>query len=96
MFIERDRRFDGLGIAQEPDHEMMICYAWELPITFCFHHRQKQEFNPREVISAIINGTNELVEELAKMGVNVYPTGGETADVGDWCVLLLTAPSLVA
>ena len=38
---------------------------------------------PGEVISAIINGTNELVEELAKMGVNIYPTGGETADVGD-------------
>jgi len=38
---------------------------------------------PGEVISAIINGTNELVEELATMGVNIYPTGGETADVGD-------------
>ncbi len=36
-----------------------------------------------EVIAAIINGTNELAEELTKMGVNVYPTGGETADVGD-------------
>ena len=38
---------------------------------------------PGEVISAIINGTNELVAELASMGVNIYPTGGETADVGD-------------
>lgn len=38
---------------------------------------------PGKVISAIINGTNDLVEELAKMGVNIYPTGGETADVGD-------------
>lgn len=38
---------------------------------------------PGDVISAIINGTNELVEELAAMGVNIYPTGGETADVGD-------------
>ncbi|MBP1678003.1 MAG: Phosphoribosylformylglycinamidine cyclo-ligase [Bacteroidetes bacterium] len=38
---------------------------------------------PGEVISAIINGTNELVEELSGMGVNIYPTGGETADVGD-------------
>ena len=38
---------------------------------------------PGEVISAIINGTNELVAELATMGVNIYPTGGETADVGD-------------
>lgn len=38
---------------------------------------------PGEVISAIINGTNELCEELAEMGVHIYPTGGETADVGD-------------
>lgn len=36
-----------------------------------------------EVISAIINGTNELVEELGEMGVHIFPTGGETADVGD-------------
>lgn len=38
---------------------------------------------PGEVISALINGTNELVDELAGMGVRIYPTGGETADVGD-------------
>ena len=38
---------------------------------------------PGEVISAIINGTNELVEELAEMGVSIFSTGGETADVGD-------------
>jgi phosphoribosylformylglycinamidine cyclo-ligase len=38
---------------------------------------------PGEVIAAIINGTNELCEELATLGVNIYPTGGETADVGD-------------
>ncbi len=36
-----------------------------------------------EVISAIINATNELCEELSELGVHVYPTGGETADVGD-------------
>lgn len=38
---------------------------------------------PGEVISAIINGTNDLCEELSQLGVNIYPTGGETADVGD-------------
>lgn len=36
-----------------------------------------------EVISAIINATNELCAELSDLGVNIYPTGGETADVGD-------------
>ena len=36
-----------------------------------------------EVISAIINGTEELLAELREMGVGVYSTGGETADLGD-------------
>lgn len=38
---------------------------------------------PGEVISAIINGTEELLAELRSQGVNIYSTGGETADVGD-------------
>lgn len=38
---------------------------------------------PGEVISAIINGTEELLSELRSYGVNAYSTGGETADVGD-------------
>ena len=38
---------------------------------------------PGEVISAIINGTDELLAELRDMGVGIWPTGGETADVGD-------------
>ena len=38
---------------------------------------------PGEVISAIINGTEELIKELANYGVIIHPTGGETADVGD-------------
>lgn len=38
---------------------------------------------PGEVISAIINGTEELLATLRKMGISIYSTGGETADVGD-------------
>ena len=38
---------------------------------------------PGEVISAIINGTDELLSELRDMGIGIYATGGETADVGD-------------
>ena len=38
---------------------------------------------PGEVISAIINGTDELLAELRALGIGVYATGGETADVGD-------------
>lgn len=38
---------------------------------------------PGEVLSAIINGTEALIEDLKKFGVTIHSTGGETADVGD-------------
>jgi phosphoribosylformylglycinamidine cyclo-ligase len=38
---------------------------------------------PGEVISAIINGSEELIQELKEFGVTIHSTGGETADVGD-------------
>lgn len=38
---------------------------------------------PGEVIAAIIKGTDELLANMRKMGIGIYPTGGETADVGD-------------
>tara|TARA_R110000868_G_scaffold14075_5_gene65736 strand:- start:960 stop:2138 length:1179 start_codon:yes stop_codon:yes gene_type:complete len=38
---------------------------------------------PAEVISAIINGTEELITDLKKHGITIHSTGGETADVGD-------------
>jgi phosphoribosylformylglycinamidine cyclo-ligase len=38
---------------------------------------------PGEVISAVINGNDELMAELRAMGIGVYGTGGETADIGD-------------
>ena len=48
---------------------------------------------PGEVISAIINGTDELLAELREMGVGVYATGGETADVGDLVRTIIDAAS---
>ena len=38
---------------------------------------------PGEVISAIINGTDELLQQMRDMGIGIYATGGETADLGD-------------
>ena len=38
---------------------------------------------PGDVISAIINGTDELLRQMREMGIGIYATGGETADVGD-------------
>lgn len=51
---------------------------------------------PGEVISAIINGTEEILEELRGMGVPIYSTGGETADVGDLVRTIIVDSTVVA
>ncbi len=49
-----------------------------------------------DVISAIINGTQELVEELKKFGVKIHMTGGETADVGDLVRTIIVDSTVLA
>lgn len=51
---------------------------------------------PGEVISAIINGTEELIEELKNFGVTIHSTGGETADVGDLVRTLIVDSTVTA
>ncbi len=51
---------------------------------------------PGEVISEIINGTEEILENLRGMGVPVYSTGGETADVGDLVRTIIVDSTVVA
>jgi phosphoribosylformylglycinamidine cyclo-ligase len=51
---------------------------------------------PGEVVSAIINGTEEILEELRQMGIGIYSTGGETADVGDLVRTLIVDSTVVA
>jgi len=51
---------------------------------------------PGEVISAIIRGTEELLEELREFGVNIRSTGGETADVGDLVRTIIVDSTVVA
>jgi len=51
---------------------------------------------PGEVISAIINGTEEILAELREMGVPIFSTGGETADVGDLVRTIIVDSTVVA
>ena len=51
---------------------------------------------PGEVISAIINGTEELIGELKSFGVTIHSTGGETADVGDLVRTLIVDSTVTA
>ena len=51
---------------------------------------------PASVLSAIINGTEDLLKELAKYGVNIHSTGGETADVGDLVKTIIVDSTVTA
>ena len=49
-----------------------------------------------EVLSAIINGTEELLSELRGYGINIRSTGGETADVGDLVRTIIVDSTVIA
>ncbi len=51
---------------------------------------------PGEVIAAIINGTEELLEQLRSYGMNIHSTGGETADVGDLVRTIIVDSTVVS
>ena len=51
---------------------------------------------PGEVISAIISGTEEVLKVLRKMGIGIFSTGGETADVGDLVRTLIVDSTVVS
>ena len=51
---------------------------------------------PGEVLSAIINGTEELIEDLKKFGITIHSTGGETADVGDLVKTIIVDSTVTA
>ena len=74
------------GIAQDAlimNVDDLLCVGATSNITLSSTIGRNKNLIPGEVISAIINGTEELIADLAKYGVEIFSTGGETADVGD-------------
>ena len=74
------------GIAQDAlimNVDDLLCVGATDNIVLSSTIGRNKNLIPGEVISAIINGTEELLDELARFGVNIRSTGGETADVGD-------------
>lgn len=74
------------GIAQDAlimNVDDLLCVGAVDNITLSSTIGRNKNLITGEVISAIINGTEELLEDLASFGVKIHSTGGETADVGD-------------
>ncbi len=74
------------GIAQDAiimNLDDLICVGATENILLSSTIGRNKNLIPGEVIAAIINGTEEILAELRAMGISIYSTGGETADVGD-------------
>jgi phosphoribosylformylglycinamidine cyclo-ligase len=74
------------GIAQDAivmNTDDLLCIGATDKILLSSTIGRNKNLVPGEVISAIINGTEEVLEMLRSFGVDIYSTGGETADVGD-------------
>jgi phosphoribosylformylglycinamidine cyclo-ligase len=74
------------GIAQDAlimNIDDLLCVGATDKIMLSSTIGRNKNLIPGEVISAIINGTEELLSDLKKFGVSIHSTGGETADVGD-------------
>jgi len=74
------------GIAQDAiimNLDDLLCVGATNNILLSSTIGRNKNLIPGEVIAAIINGTEEILEELRSHGIGIYSTGGETADVGD-------------
>jgi len=74
------------GIAQDAiimNIDDLLCVGATENILLSSTIGRNKQLIPGEVIAAIINGTEEILEELRNHGISIHSTGGETADVGD-------------
>lgn len=74
------------GIAQDAivmNLDDLLCAGATRPVLLSSSIGRNKRLVPGEVIKAIIEGTEEFLEKMRPFGVELYSTGGETADVGD-------------
>lgn len=87
------------GIAQDAlimNVDDLLCVGATQNILLSSTIGRNKNLIPGEVISAVINGTEELLEDLRSFGVDIYSTGGETADVGDLVRTMIVDSTVVA
>jgi phosphoribosylformylglycinamidine cyclo-ligase len=87
------------GIAQDAiimNLDDLLCIGAYENILFSSTIGRNKSHIPGEVISAVINGTEEVLEELRGMGIGVWSTGGETADLGDLVKTIVVDSTVIA
>lgn len=87
------------GIAQDAvimNIDDLLCVGATGPIMLSSTIGRNKGLIPGEVIKAIIEGTEELIEDLKQYGVDIISTGGETADVGDLVRTIIVDSTVVA
>ena len=87
------------GVAQDAlimNIDDLICVGATEKIILSSTIGRNKNLIPGEVISAIINGTEELLQSLNEFGVEIFSTGGETADVGDLVRTIIVDSTVVS
>ena len=87
------------GIAQDAlimNIDDLLCVGATNNIMLSSTIGRNKNLIPGEVLSAIINGTEELIAELKTFGVTIHSTGGETADVGDLVKTIIVDSTVTA
>lgn len=87
------------GIAQDAvvmNTDDLLCVGAYDDILISSTIGRNKNLIPGEVISAVINGTEEFLEELRTLGIGIWSTGGETADLGDLVRTIVVDSTVVA
>jgi phosphoribosylformylglycinamidine cyclo-ligase len=87
------------GIAQDAivmNLDDLLCVGAYNNILFSSTIGRNKNHVPGEVIAAVINGTEEVLEELRNLGIGIWSTGGETADMGDLVRTIVIDSTVIA
>jgi phosphoribosylformylglycinamidine cyclo-ligase len=87
------------GIAQDAivmNLDDMICVGVYNNILLSSTIGRNKHLIPGEIIAAIINGTEEILEKFRGLGIGIYSTGGETADIGDLVRTIIVDSTVMA
>jgi phosphoribosylformylglycinamidine cyclo-ligase len=87
------------GISQDAivmNLDDLLCIGAYNNILFSSTIGRNKNHIPAEVVSAVINGTEEVLEELRQLGIGIWSTGGETADMGDLVRTIVVDSTVIA